>query len=184
MPDFTKLLQEWAVISSAPISFVAAAVILGGIIWGVVNWSYSSVLSNKNAQIDLLKERIAAYESKLKVASPEQAVGELQSLKDQLAETKKKLAEIVNPPRDQNSVYQNGRRIGIVAGVQIEATKQEVAFQQMTVGGELDQATNVEFRNLILSYRGSDAIGQARQGLSATTTYHNARFAIVGNRSD
>lgn len=59
-----------------------------------------------------------------------------------------------------------------------------MTFNEVTVGGEIDQATNVEYRNLVFSYIGADAIGVARQGLISSTTYHNARFSIIGNQSN
>lgn len=160
------------------------AIIGLGVIWAILAFSYSTVFANKNSQIDLLKDRVAAYESKLKVASPEQAVGEMQTLRDQLADTRKQLAAIVNPPRAQNGIYQRGKQVGIGVGERIDVGNKSVTFSQVTIGGDLDQATNVEFRNLVLLFAGADATGSVRQGLVGTTTYHNARFSIVGNRTD
>jgi len=178
MPEwFAKLVQEWSVIAAAPISFTTAVIVVTVIAWAIVNWSYSSVLSSKNAQIELLQGRLSDYQDKLKGASPDQAANELNRLRAEIDAIK-------NPPRDDNSVYQKGKRIGAVAGVRIDAPNKLVSFDQMTIGGELDQATNVEFRNLVLAYTGSDGYGQARQGLAVTSTYHNARFSIVGKRRD
>jgi hypothetical protein len=182
---FSKFAEQWAVVKSAPYPFILALLVAIGAIWFVLNnFIYGTVLANKNAEIDLLNGRVAAYQDKLKGATPEQAAGEIQSLRDQLTETKKQLTAIINPPRDPNSLYQRGQRVGVVAGAQIDSSNKLVIFQQMTVSGELDQATNVEFRNLILSYQRSDTITQARMGLSGSSTYYNARFSIVGNRSD
>lgn len=174
---FAKLTQEWSVISGAPTSFAAAVVVAICIIWAVVNWSYRTVLSNKDAQIELLNGRVAAYQDRLKGASPDEAAERIKRLEGEIDALK-------NPPRDQNAIYQNNRAIGAVAGINIDASKKLVSFQQMTVAGSLDQATNVEFRNLIMSFVGSDGFSQARQGLAGTTTYYNARFSVVGNRLD
>ncbi len=174
---FAKLVQEWSVIAAAPISFATAVIVVVVIVWAIVNWSYSSVFSSKNAQIELLQGRLADYQDKLKGASPDQAANELARLRAEMDAIK-------SPPRDDNSVYQKGRRIGVVAGVRIDTPNKVISFEQMTVGGELDQATNIEFRNLILAFAGDDGYGQGRQGLAVTTTYRNARFSIVGNRRD
>ena len=61
MADWTvKLLEQWAVVTAAPIPFAAAAVICL-----VVGWSYRGVLS-KNAQIELQDRRLSDYRDKLK----------------------------------------------------------------------------------------------------------------------
>jgi hypothetical protein len=182
--DRSKLAAQWAVIISAPQPHIIAALVGLGIIWAVVAYSYSTILANKNSQIDLLKDRVASYESKLKVSSPEQAVGELQTIRDQLSDTRQQLAAIANPPRVQNGIYQRGRQIGIGVGERIDAVNKTVSFSQMTVGGDLDQASNIEYRNLVLFYTGSDSFTSARQGLVGTSIFYNAWFSIVGNRAD
>jgi hypothetical protein len=178
MPDwFAKLVQEWSVIAAAPISFTAAVIVVIVVVWSIINWSYSSVLSSKNANMELLQSRLSAYQDKLKGASPDQAANELVRLRAEIEAIK-------NPPRDDNSIYQKGKRIGVVAGIHIDAPGKLVSFDQMTIGGELDQATNFEFRNLILAFTGLGTYGVSRQGLAVTGTLTNARFSIVGNRQD
>jgi hypothetical protein len=173
----TKLADQLAVIKSAPYPFILAVAIVIGAVWFIVNWFYSAVLSSKNANIELLQGRLADYQDKLKGASPDQAASELTRLRAEIEAIK-------NPPRDDNSVYQKGKRIGVVAGVRIDTQNKMVSFAQMTIGGELDQATNIEFRNLILALAGVNTVSQGRQGLAVTTTFGNARFSIVGNRRD
>lgn len=178
MPDWvSKLLQEWQIIVAAPVSFALVSLLIIAIVWAIVNWSYSAILSSKNAQIELLNGRLGAYEDKLRGATPEQAAGELARLRAEVEGIK-------NPPRNPNAVYQNGRPIGMTADAKIDAANGTVAFGQMTVNGVLDEATNIEFRNLVLAFKGADAVGVMQQGLAATATYSNAKFAIVGNRAD
>jgi hypothetical protein len=54
----------------------------------------------------------------------------------------------------------------------------------MTVAGDIDRATNIEYRNLIISFVDSNGYSQQRGGLDVRTTYNNAHFIIVGNRQD
>ena len=192
MPKFEDIIAEWPKIKVAPRSFaivtIVPTLILAGFFWFAINWSYSAMLSGRDGQIALLRDRVADYEQKLK--GQDQAAGEIISLRDQLKDAKKQLGAIVNPPRDGNSVYQNGNRIGIIAGANVDSTKKIAKFYTLTiakfctptVGGKLDQGTNVEFRNLILSYISADSVSQTHQGLIESTTYRNARFSIVGNR--
>jgi hypothetical protein len=84
MPDLVKLLEQWAVVTAAPIPFAIAVVIAGGLIWLAVGWSYSGVLGSKNAQIELQDRQLADYRDKLKGATPEQAKDKIDSLEGTL----------------------------------------------------------------------------------------------------
>jgi hypothetical protein len=48
------------------------------------------------------------------------------------------------------------------------------------IAGHLDQASHVEFKNLVLAFVGLDGFSQTRQG----RTLVNAQFSIVGNHRD
>jgi hypothetical protein len=80
MPDLVKLLEQWAVVTAAPIPFAKAVAIAGGLIWLAVGWSYSSILSGKSAQIELQDRQLADYREKLKGATPEQAKDKIDAL--------------------------------------------------------------------------------------------------------
>ena len=82
--------------------------------------------------------------------------------------------------RDENAIFQNEKRIGEVVGVRIDPPNNSVVFDRMRIAGHLDQATYVEFKNLVLAFVGLDGFSQTRQG----RTIVNAQFSIVGNRSD
>jgi hypothetical protein len=87
MPDLVKLLEQWAVVTAAPIPFAIAVVIAGGLIWLVVGWSYSSVISGKNAQIELQDRQLADYRDKLKGATPEEAKAKIDALEEKVRNT-------------------------------------------------------------------------------------------------
>jgi hypothetical protein len=80
MPDLVKLLEQWAVVTAAPIPFAIAVVVAAGLIWLAVGWSYSSVLSGKSAQIELQDRQLADYREKLKGATPEEAKAKIDAL--------------------------------------------------------------------------------------------------------
>jgi hypothetical protein len=50
----------------------------------------------------------------------------------------------------------------------------------MTIAGHLDQASPIEFKDLVLAFVGLDGFSQTRQG----RTLLNAHFSIVGTRRD
>jgi hypothetical protein len=80
MPDLVKLLEQWAVVTAAPIPFAIAVVVAAGLIWLAVGWSYSGVLASKNGQIELQDRQLADYKQKLDGASPDQAKAKIDAL--------------------------------------------------------------------------------------------------------
>jgi hypothetical protein len=169
------LRQEWTVISAAPIALALAIVVPAAITWAIVDVTWRSALADSNAEI-------ARYSEALGGASPLQAGENVRSLREQLAMVQKELAELQSPDRDPNAVYQHGRRIGTVDGIEIDASNTSVTFQRMTVDRELAQATNVEFRDFVLSLGKYAALTRVAQGPAAI--YHSPRFAVVGRRGD
>jgi len=52
------LLEEGQVIVSSPAIFTMAILVVGAAIWGVIRWSYHSILSHREAEIKLLERRV------------------------------------------------------------------------------------------------------------------------------
>ena len=73
MPSWKEILEQFALISAAPIPFSLVTIAIVGIVWVVENWSYNAVLSSKNSQIELLERQIADYKDKLSGATPNEA---------------------------------------------------------------------------------------------------------------
>jgi len=60
MPDWVvKFLEQWAVVTAAPIPFAIAVVIVGAMIWGALSWSYGSINSHQAAEIKLLERQVS-----------------------------------------------------------------------------------------------------------------------------
>ena len=174
MPEwFEGVAQELSVIGAAPISFAIALVVIIIVVWAIFHWFYHQVLSSKDVQIEVLQSRLADYRNVLEGASPREAAYKITQLKG-------KLEAIKGVPREENAIFQNGKRIGEVVGVRIEPPNNSVVFDRMVIAGHLDQASHVEFKNLVLAFVGLDGFSQTRQG----RTLLNARFSIVGNRRD
>ena len=108
-----------------------------------------------------------------KGASPSEAAYKITQLKAQLEAIK-------GVPRDENAVYQKGKRVGEAAGVRIDASSKSLVFDRLTLGANLDQTSNIEFRNLVLAFAGMGAFSQTRQG----RTLLNAQFSILGNQTN
>jgi len=170
MPEwFYGVAQEWSIISAAPISFAIALVVVILVVWAILHWFYRRALSSKDSQIEVLRSRLVDYRNVLQGASPREAGYKIAQLKGRLEAIKR-------APRDENTIFQKGKRIGEVAGVRIDAANNAVVFDRMTIAGDFDQAGHVEFKNLVLAFVGLDGFSQTRQG----RTLVNARFSVVG----
>ncbi len=136
MPEWLdKLGQEWPVITAAPISLSIAVVAIIVIVWAIIHWFYRWLLSSKNIQIEMLRGRLADYRNVLEGASPSEAAYKITQLK-----------AIKGVPRDENAVYQQGKRIGEVAGVRIDASSKSLVFDRLTLGANLDRTSNLARR--------------------------------------
>lgn len=71
-------------ILQAPATFAIAIVILAGIIWGAMNWTYSSQVTNLQSRLSLRDDQIADYKTKLEGATPDEAKNRLEALELQV----------------------------------------------------------------------------------------------------
>jgi hypothetical protein len=134
MPEwFYELAHEWSFVSATPISFGIALVAFIIVIWAILHCFYRRMLSSKDIQIEVLQNRLADYRNVLEGASPSEAAYKITQLKGQLEAIK-------GVQRDENTIFQNGKRIGEVVGVRIDPPKKSVVFDRMTIASHLDQA--------------------------------------------
>lgn len=83
--DFVKALQDnWAVLSTAPWAFATIVVLFGGGGLLIGRLWQSGVITNLESRIALRDDRIADYERKLDVASPDEAKQRLDALEKQI----------------------------------------------------------------------------------------------------
>lgn len=86
MSDYTEKFQkEWAVISGAPLTFIAAVAAATTFLGGVIYKIDSETLSAKDATIETLKTEIESYKEKLSGASPEEAKARFDALEAKVA---------------------------------------------------------------------------------------------------
>jgi len=93
MEQFIKyVLGEIRVIAGAPLSFAVAIFVVGGAIWWLLDWKYAAiisqrdgVISNKDAELSLIKGQRDEYKDKLSGATPDQAKARIDALEARLA---------------------------------------------------------------------------------------------------
>jgi hypothetical protein len=76
----TYFAAEGRVILQAPATFAIAIVIVGGLIWGAMNWTYSSQITNLQSRLSLRDDQITDYRTKLEGATPDEAKRRLDAL--------------------------------------------------------------------------------------------------------
>jgi hypothetical protein len=160
-----------------------------GAFYFLLDFRYSSIITQKDViiaekdtQITGFRDRVSEYQQKLKVQNPDQAVDEMKILKEQLEETKEKLAGVINPPRDINGLYLRGQKIGVANNYTMDGTGQYITFDGISIGMEIDGTLNIEFRDLVMSYIASLATTSMGNGVTSNYTYRGAKFSIVGHR--
>jgi len=159
---FDGVAQEWSLIGAAPISFVIALVVVILVVWAILHWFYRRMLSGKDIQIEVLQSRLADYRNALEGASPREAAYKITQLKG-------KLEAVKGVQRDEKTIFQKGKRIGEVAGVRIDPPNNSIAFNRMTIAGHFDQASQVEFKNLVLAFVGLDGFSQTDTAARSST---------------
>jgi hypothetical protein len=77
--------SEWATLRAAPATFALLIVFTGTVAFFVIRWRYAGIVENKNAQIDALRDRLAAkdeqlqgYRQQLRLVPSDQTVYSLQ----------------------------------------------------------------------------------------------------------
>jgi|SRR5450759_5266886 hypothetical protein len=81
MPQWMQdLTAGWPMIKANLPTFLVILVLMAGIIWVALNWSYGGVLASKNGQIELQDRQLADYKQKLHGATPEQAKAKIEAL--------------------------------------------------------------------------------------------------------
>lgn len=116
--DWEKLLGQFAAVSAAPIPFAVAVLVASGLIWWALDWRYSSIVSNRDGEISLLKGQRDDYKDKLGGATPDQAKARIDALETRIALieprrlTTQQRASLASALRGS---FQGDRRIDIVS---------------------------------------------------------------------
>lgn len=117
MPDFLKFLQtEWGTVGGAPLTFVAFAALVAGVVWRIVSWHFQKQLADLSSRLTLKDEQIKRLEERLNM---EPATGgefarlSHNELQDATLDTVRRL-------RDWATSYEKGFRKALIDGQQEE----------------------------------------------------------------
>jgi hypothetical protein len=97
MDTFIKFLEkQLEPVMAAPIPFFISVLMASGVIWGAMQWAYSGIIANRDSTISLITAQRDDYSTKLMGATPDQADGELKSLRDQIENQKRDLDRLAH----------------------------------------------------------------------------------------
>jgi hypothetical protein len=81
MPQWMQdLFSGWPMIRANLPTFFVLLVLMFGAVWWLMDWRYGGIISNRDAEISLLKGRVDDYKDKLGGASPDQAKDKIEAL--------------------------------------------------------------------------------------------------------
>jgi len=61
---------EMSTIAHAPVAFVAATLIAGVLIWWMLDWRYSGIIANKDAELSLARNERDGYKNRINETQP------------------------------------------------------------------------------------------------------------------
>jgi hypothetical protein len=109
---FSKFFEDAAMIKAAPRPFILTIALVIGAVWWVVDYTYGTRLSSKNAQLELSDRQIADYKQKLSGASPDEAKARVADLEKKIEEmslaitqSKTPAGSILNAPGSRDLNY-------------------------------------------------------------------------------
>jgi hypothetical protein len=121
MDEFlSKLAEQFAVIRAAPYPFLLSVAIVIGAVWFMVNWAYGTILSSKNAQLELADRQLGDYRQKLSGASPDEAKSKIEALTTEINQLRAQLQARRLTPAQRDAIAQTSRLApGQVFSIQI-----------------------------------------------------------------
>ena len=138
----------------APIPYVAAFILLAGLIFAAFQWGYGRILEAKGAAISTLNMRVGAL------------LAERDDLRRQL--DNKPVAQQAPPSkpmeRDPDGLYQFGRNVGTVTGVTPDPAHGVVAFRAIRATPDFNLDGDVEYRQFRLARCTSNGEGSMQFG--------------------
>ncbi|WP_191569367.1 hypothetical protein [Paracoccus yeei] len=150
--------QEWAILASAPVSFLMAILVVGIAVWSFARWNYTE-------RMDTLNNRLSAR------------ADEVEALKAKLAEAQ---AAPTKPPlSDPDDMTQSDRIVGKIIAPDIRKGDAVVLAHSITTSGDFDQQKPFVFRDMRLMLRHCDAETKATMSGMTRRSFHRAVCEIL-----
>jgi hypothetical protein len=177
------------VIRGAPEAIALTAII-------AVGMSYLGLQQFDRERVAALNDRIASqerlltdYRTKLKGATPEEAVAQIDKLTSLLAETQKRMTETRGRPasdekrsRDPRRLYDDNKPIALVHDPKIDLDKKKMTFPEVNAEVILGANKFYEFQDWKLMCGGTQLYSMVSDGSGREFSYSPLTCKIVGSR--
>ncbi|WDA11591.1 hypothetical protein [Paracoccus marcusii] len=139
----TTLSAEWPVIAGAPWSFVGSVAVVAVVVWGVLQWAYTTRMANLNSSLSTRDDRIDDLTGKL--VDRDHRIAELTTkLADALATPKKA------QPLDPDEIQQSDRIVGKLQAHEVRRSEGIVVAKKLVANGDYNQTLPFAFRDMTL----------------------------------
>lgn len=112
------LRQQMSAVASAPLLLAVAVLVIGAVVWGILQVSYRTVLSNKDRHISMLERRVAEYRDVVGGASPDEARRRIEAMEAELKTLRLRLQPRHITPEQRQAIVDRSR---LPAGAQPRA---------------------------------------------------------------
>ena len=112
------LRQQISAVASAPLLFAIALLAIVAVVWGVLQVSYRTILSNKDRHIAMLERRVADYRDVVSGATPDEARRRIEAMETELKTLRLRLQPRRVTPEQRQAILDRSR---LPAGAQPRA---------------------------------------------------------------
>ena len=171
--------ENFRVVREAPEAFAIMAIVIAVIVYFAIDKLHAERFAELGERVAFLNDQVNDYRNRLHGATPEDAQKEIQSLTRKLNHAEEQIYALQHPPREENSLYQNGEVVAHVLNTSIDRNAQIVHFSNITEAARLKENEPFEFRDMrlqLINYTG--AFGAP----GAMGNFNNVTCHIIGKR--
>jgi hypothetical protein len=177
------------VIREAPETIALTAILAIGTSYFSFEQFYRERLAALNDRIASQERLLTDYRTKLRGATPDEAVTQIEKLTSLLADTQKSLNETKSEPasvdnrsRDPRRLYEDNNPIALVKDPKLDLDKKKITFLGVNSGVLLGASKSYEFQNWKLACGGTQLYNAASDGAAHEFSYSPLTCKILGNR--
>ena len=161
-----ELKRQTKALASAPIILCAVVLLLAGLIWSLVHWSYRTVLAGKNAYVASLEGRLADYESSVNGASPAEARRRIDAMENELTALRIRLTPRRLTSAQRQALSDRSRRPSGVPSRNLSVIVEESCGDCAAFAADISDALRAVDNWIVASHSVSRLSDRSRSGLA------------------
>ena len=185
-----RIVANARVIRAAPEAVALIGIITLGFSYFGFQHFHHERLTALNDRIASQERLVAEYQTKLRGATPDEAVAQIEKLMSLLAETQKSLSEAKSKPvslekqsRDPRRLYDESNPIAEVQEPKLDLESRKIIFPAVNSAAILEINKSYEFRDWRLACgSGTQLYNMVRNGVGYKYSYSPLTCKVVGSR--